>query len=84
MSTRTKRTYNLSFEAVSHVRDLSGRLGSIRSQDGVVEFAIEKLYREVQDSDEEALWARAAEDPEFRTEMRGITVAFRDRDSWPT
>ena len=84
MSTKTKRTYNLSAEAVAHVRDLAGRVGSTTSQDGVVELAIERLYREVRDQEEAALWARAATDPEFRSEMQAVATAYGDLESWPS
>ena len=80
MTTKTKRTYNLSAEAVAHVRDLAGRVGLTTTQDGIVELAIERLYRDVRDQEEAAAWARAATDPEFRSEMQA--VAFRDLESF--
>jgi hypothetical protein len=83
MGTRTKRTYNLSPEAVAHVRDLAGRAGPARSQDGIVEMAIERLYREVREHEESAQWARASEDPAFQAEMKELTATYRDLDSWP-
>lgn len=83
MSTKTKRTYNLSTEAVAHVRELAGRAGSATSQDGVVEYAIERLYRDIRDQEEAAVWSRAAEDPEFRAEMRAIATEYGDLDRWP-
>jgi hypothetical protein len=82
--TKMKRTYNLSIETVAHVRDLAVRMGSVTSQDGVVELAIERLYREVRDREEEALWARAAGDADFRAEMGEIADAYSDSESWPT
>jgi len=84
MSTKTKRTYNLSTKAVAHVRELAGRPGSATSQDGVVEFAIERLYRDIRDQEEAAVWSRAADDPEFRAETRALATAYGDLDSWPT
>ncbi|MFV2063614.1 MAG: hypothetical protein ACC726_08890 [Chloroflexota bacterium] len=84
MTTKTKRTYNLSAETVAHVRDLVEQVDSATSQDAVVEIAIERLYRDVRDREEAALWAKAAEDPEFRMEMRSIATAYRDRESWPS
>ena len=72
MSSRTKRTYNLSPDAIAHVRELIGRVGSPTSQDGVVEYAIERLYREFRDGEESAQWAMAAEDAEFRAEMQSL------------
>jgi len=84
MSTKTKRTYNLSAKAVAHVKELAGRIGSASSQDGVVELAIERLYRDVRDQEEAALWARAATDPEFRAEMQAIAISYGDPESWPS
>jgi hypothetical protein len=84
MDARTKRTYSLSAEAVAHVRELVGRVGTATSQDGVVEFAIEQLYRDVRDQREVAAWARAAEDPQFRAETQVVATAYRDRESWPS
>ena len=83
MSTRTKRTYNLSAEAVALGRDLCGRPGSAARQERVVELAIDPLYRDIRDQEEAALWSRAAEDPEFRAEMRAIATAYADLESWP-
>ena len=83
MSHRTKRTYNLSTETVERVRELSARYGSAPSQDAVVELAVDRLYREVREREEAEAWARAADDPEFRAEMRDIAEAFGDRDTWP-
>ena len=83
MPTKTKRTYNLSVEVVTHVRDLAGLMGATMSQDRVVELAVERLYREVREREEAAAWAAASEDPEFRSEMRDIAAAYGDRESWP-
>jgi hypothetical protein len=86
MNAKTKRTYNLSVETVAHVRDLASRGGDLRrSQDGIVEMAVEQLYREVRDKEEAALWARASEDSEFQAEMKSLSLAYRDRDleAWP-
>lgn len=83
MSMKTKRTYNLTTDAVAHVRDLAGKLGTPSSQDGVVELAIERLFMEVRDREEAALWARAAQDGEFRAEMSAVALAFEDHEHWP-
>jgi hypothetical protein len=82
MTTRTKRTYNLRPETVSQVRELASRYGSAPSQDGVVELAVERLYREVVDQQEAALWGEAAQDPGFREEMRAIAQDL-DTGEWP-
>ena len=83
MPARMKRTYNLSVEVVTQVRDLAGLMGATMSQDRVVELAVERLYRELREREEAVAWASAAADPEFRSEMRDIAAAYGDRESWP-
>jgi len=83
MGTKTKRTYNLSVEAVAHVRDLAAKSQAGTSQDGIVELAIERLYRERREHEEAAQWARAREDPAFMAELKDIERTYRDLESWP-
>ena len=83
MTARTKRTYNLSETTVRRVREMAEQYGSFRTQDGVVDAAIERLYLELKAKAEEASWAAAAEDPEFQAEAAGIAQTFGDRDKWP-
>ena len=83
METRTKRTYNLSGRAVTRVRELAGRYDTAPSQDGVVELAIDQLYREVMDRQDAEHWADAADDTEFHAEMEAIAAAFDEPDAWP-
>ena len=65
------------------VRSVAGRDGAASSQDGVVEMAVERLYRDVRDQEEAGLWARASEDPDFRAEMKAIAVEYGDLETWP-
>jgi hypothetical protein len=83
MTAQTKRTYNVSAETIARVRDLAGRVGTAPSQDGVVELAVEHLYQEVRDQEEARLWAKASNEPEFRSEMRTIAIECDDLESWP-
>jgi len=83
MSSRVKRTYNLSAESVRHVRELASEYGVANTQDQVVELAIDQLYREKHDQAETASWAAAAEDPDFRQEMATLGEAMRDGQEWP-
>ena len=78
-----KRTYNLSERAVRSVRELSVRCD--RSQDAVVELAVEDLERRLLDAEEARVWAAAAEDPDFRREAEGLEAAYRsaDAETWP-
>jgi len=83
MVARVKRTYNLSERAVRSVRELSVRCD--RSQDAVVELAVEDLERRLLDAEEARVWAAAAEDPDFRREAEGLEAAYRsaDAETWP-
>jgi hypothetical protein len=83
MGTRTKRTYNLSAEAVAHVRDLAARGDLAQSQDAVVEMAIEHLYRDVRDREEAGRWSAAARDEGFRREMRTLATELDGPPGWP-
>jgi len=83
MTARAKRTYNLSEATVRHVRELAEQYGTLRTQDRVVDVAVERLYVELTSKAEAAQWAAAAEDLEFRAEVGAIADAFGDRDTWP-
>ena len=83
MTTKTKRTYNLSGEAVEHVRLIAGHQDLPDTQDGVVEFAIERLYQEVRDREEAALWAQASQDARFKAELGFLAEVFDEASSWP-
>jgi hypothetical protein len=80
---RTKRTYNLPATTVHRVRELVDRYGVARSQDAIVEVAIDRLYRDVQAAEEAAIWAESTSDVDFQTEMRALAAGYRDRDAWP-
>jgi len=82
---RVKRPYNLSEETVHSVRELTERCGVARTQDGVVEIAIEELERRILDAEEARTWAAAREDPEFLKESEDLETAYRKADSetWP-
>jgi len=83
MSSKVKRTYNLSPEAVTRVRELAGPYGAAPSQDGVVELAIERLYRDIREREEADLWATASGDAEFRAELAVIADEYDEPGSWP-
>jgi len=83
MSTRIKRTYNLEESTVLHVRELSAEFGIAGSQDAVVEFAVERLYREALDRAESDRWVAAAADPAFVAEIRAIAADLDGDESWP-
>jgi len=54
-----------------------------RSQDAVVELAVDRLYAQLLEQQEAAQWASAAQDPEFRAEMSGLAADLRDTEAWP-
>jgi hypothetical protein len=83
MATKAKRTYNLSPTTVHRVRELADLPGVARSQDEVVELAVERFYLEVRAREEAAIWEAAADDPSFKAEMNGIAHDFRDGEAWP-
>lgn len=82
---RVKRTYNLSERTVRTVRELSERYSLDRSQDAVVELAVEDLERRLRDAEEARVWGAAAEDPDFRREAEDLEAAYRsaDAETWP-
>jgi hypothetical protein len=83
MPRRTKRTYNLAEPTVRHVREMVDRYGAARTQDGVVDLAVERLYVELREKAETEQWTQAATDPEFRDEGREIERAYSDAETWP-
>jgi hypothetical protein len=83
VSDRVKRTYNLSEATLRRVRELAGEYGAARSQDAVVELAVDRLYSQIREQREANEWEAAAQDPEFRAEMSGLAVELRDEEAWP-
>ena len=85
MEGRVKRTYNLSASTVRAVRELAGEYRVARSQDAVVELAVEELSRRIRDIDEATAWERAAADPAFRAEVDAVDadLPVTDQDVWP-
>jgi hypothetical protein len=80
MSTKTKRTYNISSEAVATVRRLVEEEHLAPSQDALVEQAINDLARRVQDAADARLWSEAAVDDDFQVEAQGIDAEFAPDD----
>lgn len=82
---KVKRTYNLSEGTVRRVREISERYGLGRSQDGVVELAVEELERQLRYAEEATAWAAAAANPAFKEEAADFESAFQlaERETWP-
>lgn len=83
MADRVKRTYNVSPETLRRVRELADDYGIAKSQDAVVELAVERLYVQMQDLEEANRWAQAAEDQDFRAEMSALASDMDKGQSWP-
>jgi hypothetical protein len=83
MEPRTKRTYRISARSQARVRELTTRYGVASSQDGVVEVAVDRLYREVEAETETARWSEAADDREFRDEVSALARTFERAEAWP-
>jgi hypothetical protein len=81
METRTKRTYNVRPETVRRVRELAETYGLARSQDAVVELAIDRLYDDACDREEAERWEKAADDPDFQAEVQQIARDFATAES---
>ena len=83
MALRTKRTYKLSERTLERVRELAGRYAVARSQDAVVDLAVDHLYREVREQREGELWSAASADEEFRAEVDRIAIELEAGGTWP-
>lgn len=85
MEAKVKRTYNLSAATVRSVKELAADYRVARSQDAVVEIAVDELRRRVRDAEESAAWERAAADPAFRAEVQALDAELpaTDPESWP-
>jgi hypothetical protein len=85
VESRVKRTYNLSAATVRIVRELAGEYRVARSQDAVVELAVDELRRRLRDAEEAALWEGAASDPAFRADAEAIDsdLPAASAETWP-
>jgi hypothetical protein len=84
MGDRVKRTYNLSEATVRRVREMAGDYGLAKSQDAVVELAVDRLYAQMREAEEASQWAVAAADPDFRAEMSQIAAGLDRGEYWPS
>jgi hypothetical protein len=82
---KVKRTYNLAERTVRTVRELSEQYQLERTQDGVVELAVEELERRLREEAEAHAWEHARSDAEFVAETAAVEQAYRtaDRETWP-
>ena len=82
---RVKRTYSLPARTVQLVKELAADYRLAPTQDAVVELAVDELARRERDRREAAVWAAAANDPEFRAEATALEEGFRtaDLETWP-
>jgi len=80
MGRRAKRTYSLSPDTIATVKRLVEERRVALTQDALVERAITEFARRIQDDDDTRLWAQAASDPEFQSEMQALESGFADDD----
>ena len=73
---KTKRTDNISSEAVATVRRLVEERHVAPTQDALIERAIGELARRRRDADDARLWQQAAGDLEFIEDARTIDNEF--------
>lgn len=85
MPSTIKRTYNLRPRTIRQVREMAERYGVARSQDAVIELAVDELERRIRDEEEAVVWEAAAADPEFQAEAAGLEASYAtaDRETWP-
>ncbi len=69
-----KRSYNLKPATIALVKHIAER--NLTPQDAVVERAIHKLARSIQDEIDAQLWADAGKDPILMAEVRQIEREF--------
>lgn len=81
---KSKRTYNISSEAIAAVKRLVEDRHAAPTQDALVEQAIMELERRIRDADDARLWEQAAGDRGFRDEARRLDDEFvaDDRRAW--
>jgi hypothetical protein len=77
---KTKRTYNLSTEAIATVKRLVQEQHAAPSQDALVESAIRLFDRHIRDLEDQRRWEEAAADAQFQTEQAQIWAEFADQD----
>ena len=77
---KTKRTYNLSSEAVAMVKSLVEDKRAAPSQDALVERAIRLFERQQRDLEDARRWAAAAAEPGFVQEQEQIAAEFLTED----
>lgn len=82
---KTKRTYNLSRRTIEAVQSLVTERGVARTQDAVVELAVDELARHLREADEAEAWTAAASDREFTAESEELEAVYRtaDAETWP-
>jgi hypothetical protein len=80
MSTKMKRTYNISEEAVATVQRLVKERHLAPSQDALVEQAIIEFARRIRDADDARQWQEAGSDVRFGAESEQLDAEFARDD----
>jgi hypothetical protein len=81
---KTKRTYNISADVVTTVKQLIEEQHEAPSQDALVEQAVIELARCLRDVDDARLWQKAAADADFQAEAKALDNEFAadDDEAW--
>jgi hypothetical protein len=81
---KIKRTYNLSPSVVDTVKALVEERHAARTQDALVEAAVQLFARQLRDRDDAARWAEAANDASFQDELNRLWAECdsEDRAAW--
>jgi hypothetical protein len=77
---KVKRTYNLSPAVVDTVKTLVDEKHAARTQDALIEAAVQLYARQLRDRDDAARWAEAATDASFQDELNRLLAECHAED----
>ncbi len=82
---KIKRTFNLSEQTVTAVRELVEQRHVAPTQDALVEMALTDFFLALRHAEEARLFAEAAKEPELVAESALLEAEFAtaDRETWP-
>ena len=82
---KVKRTYNLSEQTVTTVREMVEQRHVAPTQDALVEMALTDFFMALRYADEARVFGEAANDPEVAAELALLEAEFAaaDRETWP-
>jgi len=82
---KVKRTYNLSEQTVTTVREMVEQHHVAPTRDALVEMALTDFFMALRHADEARVYREAANDPELAAELALLEAEFAtaDRETWP-